>query len=106
MPSFFQSVYKVVRSIPRGRVCTYGQVALLVGSPGAARQVGWALHCLPEGTDVPWHRVVNARGGISLRGRLMGAEIQKQLLMAEGVQFGRSGNIDLDRFGYGPIEKT
>ena len=98
MSSFYQVVYKAVRLIPRGKISTYGRVALMVGSPGAARQVGWALHSLPPDSDVPWHRVVNARGGISLRGRLGEAERQRSRLEAEGVHFGEDGTIDLDVF--------
>ncbi len=100
MPNFFQTVYDAVRSIPRGKVSTYGQVALMIGAPGAARQVGWALHCLPADTDVPWHRVINARGGISLRGRLGEAELQMALLKAEGVEFNPQGFTDLNRYMY------
>lgn len=103
MPTFFETVYKAVREIPAGRVCTYGQVALMAGSPGAARQVGWALHCLPAGSDVPWHRVVNSRGGISLRGRLGEAELQRERLEAEGIEFNANGFINLDHFGYRPF---
>ena len=57
---FFDRVYTVVRRIPAGRVTSYGHVAALCGKPCAARTVGWALHGLPDGSDVPWHRVVNA----------------------------------------------
>ena len=62
----YSRIYAVVRRIPRGRVATYGQVAELAGLPGHARQVGYALHALPRGTTVPWHRVLNARGALSL----------------------------------------
>ncbi len=102
MTPFFDAVYEAVRAVPRGRVCTYGQVALMVGSPGAARQVGWALHCLPAGTEVPWHRVVNARGGISKRSRWGEAERQRVLLESEEVEFDENGLIDLYRYGYTP----
>ncbi|MEZ4290587.1 MAG: MGMT family protein [Myxococcota bacterium] len=61
-------VYRVVRRVPEGRVATYGQVAAIAGMPGAARQVGWALNALDEADDVPWHRVINARGEVSGRG--------------------------------------
>ena len=102
MTPFFKAVYEAVRAVPYGRVCTYGQVALMIGSPGAARQVGWALHCLPVATDVPWHRVVNARGGISLRSRWGEAERQRFLLEAEGIEFDANGHINLDTYGYTP----
>lgn len=87
----------MVRRIPKGRVATYGQVAALAGIAGHARQVGYALHALPEGTTVPWHRVVNASGGISLRS-MAGAElIQQQLLAREGVQLDARGRVALSR---------
>ena len=85
--------------IPRGRVATYGQVAEVARLGRAARQVGYALHALPEGSDVPWHRVVNARGEISLRAS--GWEVpQRALLEREGVRFDARGRIDLARFGW------
>src|SRR5205823_9073725 len=63
---FYHSIYKVVRHIPKGRIATYGLVARLAGRPGAARTVGWALSALPDDSDVPWWRVLNAAGRISL----------------------------------------
>ncbi len=74
MSPTYARIYAVVRRIPRGRVATYGQIAELAGLPGHARQVGYALHALPDGTAVPWHRVLNARGALSLR-RSPGGEI-------------------------------
>jgi methylated-DNA-protein-cysteine methyltransferase-like protein len=93
--SFFQHVYHAVRMIPPGRVATYGQVATYLGNPHAARTVGWALHALSEGTDVPWHRVVNAKGRISID---HGASQQRAMLEEEGVVFDEGGRIDLKRF--------
>ena len=91
----YQRIYAVVRRIPKGRVATYGQVADLAGIPGHARQVGYALHALSEGTTVPWHRVVNAKGEISLRS-MPGAElIQRQLLAWEGVLLNARGRVAL-----------
>jgi methylated-DNA-protein-cysteine methyltransferase-like protein len=88
-------VFSVVRRIPRGRVATYGQVADLVGIHGLARQVGYALHALPEGTAVPWHRVVNTRGEVSARTE-PGPELEQRLrLEIEGVRFDARGRIDL-----------
>jgi methylated-DNA-protein-cysteine methyltransferase-like protein len=95
--SFFREVMRVVSQVPRGRVVTYGQVARMAGRAGAARMVGWALHSLPDGARVPWHRVVNARGGISPRGLGLEEEIQRGLLEREGVRFGESGRVDLER---------
>jgi len=98
----YQRIYAVVRRIPKGRVGTYGHVADLAGMPGHARQVGYALHALPEGTAVPWHRVVNARGEISLRS-IPGAElIQQQLLAREGVRLNARGRVALARTRWVP----
>ena len=94
----WEHFYAVVRRIPSGRVVTYGQVAELAGSPGQARQVGWALHALQRGTRVPWQRVVNARGACSLRPGSGSEHEQRRRLEAEGVAFGAGGRIDLPRF--------
>jgi methylated-DNA-protein-cysteine methyltransferase-like protein len=95
-------IYAVVRRIPRGRVATYGQVAELAGLPGHARQVGYALNALPDGTTVPWHRVLNARGEVSLRSE-PGAELsQRMLLEREGVRFDARGRVPLKRVGWRP----
>lgn len=93
----YARIYAVVRRIPRGRVATYGQVAELAGLAGHARQVGYALHGLPAGTAVPWHRVINAAGGVSLRA-VPGADLtQRQLLEREGVSFDARGRVALSR---------
>jgi len=92
-----EDVYRVVRRVPPGRVATYGQIARLAGSPGAARQVGYALASLSESTTVPWHRVVNARGAISLR-RGGGGATQRIRLEAEGVRFGAGQRVALSEF--------
>ena len=95
----YELVWRVVRKVPRGRVATYGQVAELAGLEGHARQVGYALHNLPSGaTDVPWHRVVNAKGEISPRSAGDSHELQRMLLEAEGVEFNAKGRIDLKRY--------
>ncbi len=97
--STYVRYYDVVRRIPAGRVATYGQVAAEAGLPGRARQVGYAMAALPDGSDVPWHRVVNARGEISRRsGGSAFEEIQRVLLEAEGVRFNAGGRIDLNTF--------
>ena len=95
-------VYDVVRRIPPGRVATYGAVAQLAGIPRAARQVGYALAALPENlADVPWHRVINARGEVSRRsGGTAFERVQRTLLEAEGVVFDPHGRVDLDRYGW------
>jgi methylated-DNA-protein-cysteine methyltransferase-like protein len=89
----WQRIHAVVRRIPRGRVATYGQVAALAGMSDAARQVGYALHALPVHSTVPWHRVLNARGVISLPGGT-GLE-QRMRLEAEGIRFDARGRVKL-----------
>lgn len=83
----YARIYAAVRRIPRGRVATYGQIADLAGLEGHARQVGYALHNLPERSDVPWHRVVNARGEVSPRSSGDSHELQRMLLEGEGIEF-------------------
>jgi methylated-DNA-protein-cysteine methyltransferase related protein len=90
-------IYSVVRRIPRGRVATYGQVAELAGLPGQARQVGYALHALSAGTRVPWHRVINAAGAVSLRAAPGDEVTQRQLLESEGIVFDARGRVPLAR---------
>lgn len=99
---FFERVYAVVRRIPRGRVATYGQVAALLGHPRAARTVGWALRALSEGSDVPWHRVINGSGRISTNGRDHEASLQAQRLRRESVPVPAGGRIPIERFGWRP----
>lgn len=98
----YAAIYRAVRSIPSGQVATYGQVALAAGLPGQARLVGYALHRLPDDHDVPWHRVVNARGAISLDTQFGPGVTQRALLESEGVEFNDGGHIDLERFRVGP----
>ncbi len=93
--TFPQRVWQIVASIPEGFVTTYGDVARLAGSPRAARQVGGVLKRLPEGS-LPWHRVVNRHGAISLTGPDL--QRQRQALLAEGVVVSGSGQIDLQRY--------
>jgi methylated-DNA-protein-cysteine methyltransferase-like protein len=93
----------VVVRIPRGRVATYGQVARLAGLPGQARRVGYVLSALPDGSRIPWQRVVNARGEISRRsGGGPGAMIQRLLLRREGVRFDARGRIRLEVYRWRP----
>jgi methylated-DNA-protein-cysteine methyltransferase-like protein len=96
--TFRAAVLEMVRRIPRGRVATYGQLAALLGRPRSARQVGQAL----RGADgaVPWHRVVNAQGGISRRARTASMLTQRIRLEQEGVVF-RRGRVALSRFRWG-----
>ena len=99
----WQKIYRAVKRIPRGRVATYGTIATLAGLDGHARQVGYALHALPEASNVPWHRVVNAKGEISPRSAGDSHELQRILLEAEGVEFTLRGVIELKRFGWGAL---
>lgn len=96
--------YRVVERIPEGRVATYGQIAALAGLPRNARQVGYALAALPDDSDVPWQRVVNSRGEVSLRsaGDLGASGFQRHLLEEEGVVFGLDGRIDFKRHLWRP----
>ncbi len=98
-------ILAVVRRIPAGRVATYGQVAALAGLPGAARQVGYALFSLPEPTDVPWQRVVNARGEVSARAEPGADHFQRHRLEEEGVRFDVRGRIDLARWRWEPAPR-
>lgn len=100
MKSFeaYDEIYAVVASIPRGRVATYGQVAELAGLPRRARWVGYALRALPEGSGIPWHRVVNASGKISRRGAPQSERVQRELLEAEGIVFNRHNKLPLKEF--------
>jgi methylated-DNA-protein-cysteine methyltransferase-like protein len=102
----YARIYAVVKRIPRGRVATYGQVAALAGMPRQARLIGYALSALPAGSGVPWHRVVNARGQVSVRGGALGfEEVQAQLLTREGVRFA-DGTLALDRYQWRPRTVT
>ena len=94
--SFPQRVWQIVAAIPEGFVTTYGDVARLAGSPRAARQVGGVLKRLPEGSTLPWYRVVNRHGAISLTGPAL--QRQRQALLSEGVVVSGSGHIDLQRY--------
>jgi methylated-DNA-protein-cysteine methyltransferase-like protein len=96
----YQRIYAVVSGIPRGRVATYGQVALAAGLPGHARQAGYALNALPPGARVPWQRVINSQGRISPRAEPGAEDLQRALLEAEGVAFDERGKVDFRRFGW------
>ena len=94
--TFDQRVYAAVARIPRGQLATYGQIAELVGVWGAARQVGWALRRLPLPLEIPWQRVVNAKGQISFNPSREGSDwIQRELLLAEGIPVDAAGQLPL-----------
>ena len=94
-------IQRIVSLIPRGRVATYGQIAELARIPGQARRVGYALSALPEGSPIPWHRVVNARGEISLRPQGGAEALQRRLLQKEGIRF-EKGKLSLERYQWRP----
>ena len=94
----YELIWSVVRKVPRGRVARYGQISELAGLEGHARQVGYALHNLPAKSNIPWHRVVNAKGEISERTGGDSHELQRLLLEAEGVEFDLRGRMDLKRY--------
>jgi methylated-DNA-protein-cysteine methyltransferase-like protein len=97
--STYEAIWETVRQIPRGKVATYGQIASESGFPRQSRMVGYALHALPVSSNVPWHRVINARGRISFPERGESYNRQKRLLRSEGVTFVRDV-VDLERFGW------
>jgi len=98
----FRRIYSVVARVPRGKVATYGQVARLAELTGQARIVGYALAALPPGTRLPWHRIVNARGGISQRTDGPYGHIQRARLKKERVRFDGRGLIPLETFLWRP----
>jgi methylated-DNA-protein-cysteine methyltransferase related protein len=101
----YASIYAAIQQIPTGKVATYGQIASLAGYPGYARQVGYALHATPDEIEVPWHRVINAKGEISLGDRSIFGEIQRQMLNAEGVVFNDRGRVNLKKFQWDPKDE-
>lgn len=101
---FTAEAINLIKSIPRGKVATYGQIAHLTGLYPSVRRVVWILHSSSEKEGLPWHRVVNHKGTISLRpGK--GYEKQKELLKREGVVFDKRDRIDLERFLWEPDDE-
>jgi methylated-DNA-protein-cysteine methyltransferase related protein len=96
-------VYAILRNVPRGKVVTYGQLALLAGNPRAARQVGWIAHA--GGPDLPWQRVVNRFGGLAT-GYRGGRRGHGQDLRADGVRVRADFTVDLDKYQWWPEERT
>lgn len=103
MEPFTIKVKDLIKRIPRGKVATYGQIASLAGNYRAARQVVRVLHSSWKKDKLPWHRVINKRGEISLLPG-EGFEEQKELLQHEGVKFNKKNHIDLDRFLWKPVD--
>ena len=100
--SLYNRIYKLVKQIPKGQVATYGQIAKMVGRCGP-RQVGYAMSHTPQGKKIPWQRVVNSQGRISVRKDGAEDPQQMKLLKREGVIFSRSGKIDFAEYAwFGP----
>lgn len=95
MSEFFNRVYEIVKKVPSGKVTTYGAVARLAGSPRASRQVGWALHNNPQPGIIPCHRVVFRDGSLTSGFAFGGMEIQKAMLLSEGVEFTEEYTVDM-----------
>ncbi|NJO41994.1 MAG: methylated-DNA--[protein]-cysteine S-methyltransferase [Cyanobacteria bacterium CRU_2_1] len=101
--SIYDAIYAVVSQIPRGKVATYGQVAALANLPGQARLVGYALYRVDHSSDIPWHRVINAKGEISQSPFRYGSDdVQRSLLEQEGIQFSPVGKISLKEYCWQP----
>lgn len=100
----YKEIYHIISRIPEGRVATYGQIARISGR-STARQVGYALNALPDGSDIPWHRVINRHGMISPRKNSDGHLLQKILLEAEGLYPDEKGRIDLNINGWRTTEE-
>lgn len=95
---FFGRVYEYLKTVPEGKVVTYGQIAHALGAHRMARQVGYALHVNPEPGVIPCHRVVNRFGGLAPAFAFGGIDIQKQLLLAEGVEVREDNTVDLEKY--------
>ena len=97
--ALYARIYAIVNQISRGQVASYGQVAEIEGNCDA-RIVGYAMSSLNSDSEVPWHRVINSQGKISVRGSGYGSELQRQLLEEEGVRFDSQDKVDFDIFGW------
>jgi methylated-DNA-protein-cysteine methyltransferase-like protein len=101
--STYNRIYAIVRQIPVGKVATYGQVAELAELYGKARLVGYALYRVDKNSDIPWHRVINAKGEVSESPLRLGSDyVQRSLLEAEGVEFNPEEKIDLQKYRWQP----
>lgn len=95
--SLTERIKQLIKHIPAGKVATYGQIAIYAGNPRASRQVSWILHSSSRKDNLPWHRVINSKGRISLP-KERGYDLQKKLLETEGVVFKENDFIDLDKY--------
>ncbi len=103
--NLYERIYNEVKKIPRGRVATYGQIAAIIGFPRGAKMIGWALKALPKNTVVPWFKVVNREGRISIENPKFSKDLQAELLRKEGIEIEmENGNyfVDLDKFLWKP----
>ena len=100
-PSFTEKTRKIIKKIPKGKVTTYGQIAALAGNPKASRMIAGILHRYSEKDNLPWYRVVNSQGKISLKPG-DGFEVQKSLLVNENIKFDENETIDLNRYQWQP----
>lgn len=101
MQTFTRNVIQVIEKIPYGKVTTYGRIARIAGKAGGARQVSRLLHSMSQKYALPWHRVINAQGMISLKPS-QGYELQMALLQSEGVTFNSRGQVDFDQYLWRP----
>jgi methylated-DNA-protein-cysteine methyltransferase-like protein len=101
MKRLYERIYEVIRQVPAGKVATYGQIADIVGKC-TPRMVGYALAALKPGLDVPWQRIINSQGKISLRADGAESIEQRYLLELEGIRFDFNGRIDMEKFGWLP----
>lgn len=92
-----QRIKEIIKGIPKGKVATYGQIAAFAGNPRASRLVVWTLNSSSQMEKLPWHRVINSKGRISLKPG-QGYEIQKMLLQKEGIKFEEDDSIDLKKY--------
>ncbi len=99
-PKYRERVYRIVRRIPRGRVMTYGQIAVMLGEGYTPRTVGFVMHNSDDRT--PWHRVINSQGRCSTFGLVLPPDKQQRMLEAEGVEFDQRGRCDLETYGWKP----
>ena len=102
-PDYRNRVFEIVHRIPRGRVMTYGQIALLLGEGYTPRTVGFVMHS--SGNKVPWHRVINAQGACSTGRILLPVDKQQRMLEREGVKFDKRGRCDLESYLWVPPDR-
>lgn len=104
--AFYSAVVKIIKKVPYGKVATYGQIAALAGKPHGARGVAWILHSSSKAHNLPWHRIVNAKGLISFPAATMNYQRQRQRLAKEGVEFLEFDRIDLRQFQWRKIKNV